>query len=75
MELKVQDDDTVALLVMLTAVAGQVTVRPVVGLTADESAIVPAKLFTLVSETDMAAPIDPELKLTGVTTLIVKSPT
>ncbi len=60
---------------MLTAVAGQVTVRPVVGLTTEVSVTVPAKLFTLVRETDIAAPAAPELKLTGVPTLMVKSPT
>ncbi len=70
-----QEEETVALAVMLTAVAGQVTVRPVVGLTTDESAMVPAKLLTLVNETDIAAPVAPLLKLTGVPTLIVKSPT
>ncbi len=70
-----QDDDTVALAEMFTAVAGHVTVNPVVGLTTEESAIVPAKLFTLVSETEIAAPVAPELKLTGVPTLMVKSPT
>ncbi len=60
---------------MLTAMAGQVTVKPVAGLTTEDRAIVPAKLFTLVSETDIAAPVAPELKLTGEPTLIVKSPT
>ncbi len=75
MELNVQDAETVALAVMLTAVAGHVTVSPVVGLTTEERAIVPAKLFTLVKDTDIAAPVAPELKLTGVPTLIVKSPT
>ncbi len=39
--------------------AGQVTVKPVV----------------LVRETDIAEPVAPELKLTGLPTLIVKSPT
>ncbi len=74
-ELNVQDEETVAFAVMLTAVAGQVTVRPVVGLTTEESAIVPAKLLTLVTEADMAAPVAPELKLAGVPTIMVKSPT
>ncbi len=60
---------------MLTAVAGQVMVSPVVGLTTEDNAIVPAKLFTLVSETEIDAPVAPELKLTGVPTLMVKSPT
>ncbi len=35
----------------------------------------PAKLNVLVSDTEMAEPVAPELKLTGVPTLIVKSPT
>ncbi len=74
-ELNVQDAETVALAVMLTAVAGHVTVSPVVGLTTEEKAIVPAKLFTLVKDTDIAAPVAPELKLTGVPADIVKSPT
>ncbi len=60
---------------MLTAVAGQVMVSPVGGLTTEDNAIVPAKLFTLVSETEMAAPVAPLLKLTGLLTEIVKSPT
>ncbi len=60
---------------MLTAVDGQVTVRPVVGLATADNATVPAKLLTLVSETEIAVPVAPELKLTGVPTLIVKSPT
>ncbi len=66
---------TVALAVMLTALAGQATVSPVVGLTTEDSATVPAKLFTLVSDTVIAAPVTPELKLTGVPTDMVKSAT
>ncbi len=75
MELNPQDEETVALAVMPTAVAGQVTVNPVVGLTTAERATAPAKLFKLVREMGTAAPVAPELKLTGVPTEIVKSPT
>ncbi len=74
-ELRVHDEDTVALAVMLTAVAGHVTVRPVVGLTTEVRATLPAKLNMLVRLTDTAAPVAPELKLTGVPAEIVKSPT
>ncbi len=74
-EVKVQDEDTVAFAVILTAVAGQVTVRPVVGLTTELRATVPAKLKVLVRLTEIAAPVAPVLKLTGVPTLMVKSPT
>lgn len=73
-EVKIQDEETVAFTVMLTAAAGQVTARPVVGLVTEDNAIVPAKLLTLVIERDIAAPVAPELKLTGVPTLTVKSP-
>ncbi len=73
-ELKVQDDDTVMLAVMPTAVAGHVTVRPVVGLTTEVRVTLPAKLNVLVGETDMVRPAAPELKFTGVPTEIVKSP-
>ncbi len=74
-EVKVQDAGVVALAVRLTAVAGQVTVSPVVGLTTDESATVPAKLKVLVRDTEIDAPVAPVLKLTGLLTVIVKSPT
>ncbi len=74
-ELKVQDADAVALAVRLVAVAGQVTVRPVVGLTIELRLTVPAKLNVLVRLTEIAAPVAPELKFTGVPTDIVKSPT
>ncbi len=74
-ELSVQDAEAVALAVRLVAVAGQVTVRPVVGLTTEVRLTVPAKLKVLVRLTEMAAPVAPELKLTGVPTDIVKSPT
>ena len=64
---------TVALAVILTG-AGHVTVRPA-GLTIEVRPIVPAKFCVLVKLTDIAEPVTPELKLTGVPTLIVKSPT
>ena len=60
--------------VMLTG-AGHVTVNPVAGLVTGVSATVPAKLNVLVRETDIAEPVAPELKLTGLLTEIVKSPT
>ena len=51
------------------------TVNPVAGLVTGVRATVPPKLKVLVRETDIAEPVAPELKLTGVPTLIVKSPT
>ncbi len=74
-ELRLQDVDALALADRLVAVAGHVTVSPVVGLTTAVNATVPAKLFTLVRVTETAAPVDPELKFTGVPTDIVKSST
>jgi len=71
---RVQDAATVAFAVMLTG-AGQVTVSPVTGLVTAARLIVPAKLNVLVRETDIEEPVAPELKLTGVPTLIVKLPT
>ena len=68
------DAATVALAVMLTG-AGHVTVNPVTGLVTGVRATVPAKLNVLVRETDIAEPVAPELKFTGVPTLIVKLPT
>jgi hypothetical protein len=73
-ELRVHDAATVAFAAILTG-AGHVTVNPVTGLVTGDRAIVPAKLNVLVSETEIAEPVAPELKLTGVTALIVKSPT
>jgi len=70
----VQEAATVAFAVILTG-AGQVTVKPVTGLTTAERLRVPAKLNVLVRETEIAEPVAPELKLTGEPTLIVKSPT
>ena len=65
---------TVAFAVMLTG-AGQVTVKPVAGLVTGLRVTVPAKLNVLVNETDIADPLAPELKFTGLPTEIVKSPT
>jgi len=70
----VQDAATVAFAVILTG-AGHVTVNPVAGLVTGVRVTVPAKLKVLVRETEMAEPVAPELKLTGVPTLIVKLPT
>jgi hypothetical protein len=71
---KVQEAATVALAVMLTG-AGHVTVNPVAGLVTAVRVTVPAKLNVLVRETEIATPVAPELKLTGVVVEIVKSPT
>ncbi len=70
-----QDAEVVALAVRLVTVAGQVTVNPVVGLVTAVRLTVPAKLNVLVRLTEIEAPVAPELKLTGVPELIVKSPT
>ena len=74
-ELRVQDAPTVMLAVMLTGVLGQLTVRPVLGITTGARVMLPAKLKVLVRAMDMLAPPAPELKLTGVTTDSWKSPT
>ena len=55
--------------------AGHVTVKPVAGLVTGVRVTVPTKLNVLVRETDIAEPVAPELKFTGLLTLIVKSPT
>ena len=73
-ELKVQEAVTVAFAVILTG-AGHVTVKPVAGLVTGVRATVPAKLNVLVRETEIAEPVAPELKFTGLPTEIVKSPT
>ena len=65
---------TVAFAVILTG-AGHVTVNPVAGLVTGVRLIVPAKLNVLVRETDIAEPVAPELKFTGLLTEMVKSPT
>ena len=68
------DAATVAFAVILTG-AGHVTVNPVAGLVTAARLTVPAKLNVLVKETEMAEPAAPELKLTGLPTEMVKSPT
>ena len=73
-ELKVQEAATVAFAVILTG-AGHVTVNPVAGLVTGVRVTVPAKLNVLVKETEMADPVAPELKFTGLPTETVKSPT
>ena len=74
MDDRVQDAATVAFAVMLTG-AGHVTVNPVAGLVTAARVTVPAKLNVLVKLTDIAEPVAPELKFTGLPTLIVKLPT
>ncbi len=74
-EVKVQEAEAVPLAARLVAVPGQATVSPVVGLTTALRLTVPAKLNVLVRLTEIAAPVAPLLKLTGLPTLIVKSPT
>jgi hypothetical protein len=71
---RVQEAATVAFAVILTG-AGHVTVSPVTGLVTAVRVTVPAKLKVLVRETEIADPVAPELKLTGVVVEIVKSPT
>jgi hypothetical protein len=71
---RVHEAATVAFAVMLTG-AGHVTVSPVTGLVTAVRVTVPAKLNVLVRETEIADPVAPELKLTGVTVEMVKSPT
>ena len=66
---------TVALAEIDVAVVGQVTVRPVEGVTADARLMVPAKLKVLVRVTVIAEPVAPLLKLTGELTERVKPPT
>ena len=68
------DAATVAFAVILTC-AGHVTVNPVAGLVTAARLTVPAKLNVLVKLTDIAEPVAPELKFTGLPTLTVKSPT
>jgi len=73
-ELKVQEAATVAFAVILTG-AGHATVNPVTGLVTAARLTVPAKLNVLVRETEIAEPVAPELKFTGLLTETVKSPT
>ena len=68
------DAATVAFAVILTG-AGHVTVKPIAGLVTGVRVTVPAKLNVLVRETEIAEPVAPELKLTGLLSEMVKSPT
>ena len=74
-EVKLHDVDTVALAFRTVAAVGQVTVKPALGLARELRATVPEKLKVLVKLTDIAIPVAPELKFTGVFVRIVKSPT
>ena len=74
-ELRVQEADVVALAVRLAGVDGQVTTSPVAGLVRGLRLTAPAKLNVLANVTDIEAPVAPELKLTGPSSLVVKSPT
>ncbi len=74
-EFKAHEDDIVTFAVILMAVAGQLTVNPVSGLMTEPRLTVPAKLKVLVRITGSVAPVAPELKFTGVPTMIAKSPT
>jgi len=65
---------TVAFAVILTG-AGHVTVNPAAGLVTGVRVTVPAKLNVLVKLTEIAEPVAPELKFTGLLTEMVKSPT
>ena len=71
---RVHEAATVAFAVILTG-AEQVTVKPVTGLVTAARLTVPAKLKVLVKLTDIAEPVAPELKFTGLPMLIVKLPT
>src|SRR2546422_11560506 len=66
---RVHDAATVAFAVILTG-AGQVTVNPVAGLVTGERVTVPAKLNVLVRGTELAEPVTPRWRLTGLPTMI-----
>jgi hypothetical protein len=68
----VQDDVTVALAVIATAVTGQAMVRPAGAVPV--SVTDPAKLNVLVSDTPTETPVWPTFRFAPVA-LIVKSPT
>ncbi len=74
MEFKAQDTEDVAFAARVAAVEGQVTVKPIVGLTTELKATVPEKSKVLVRLTDNAGPVAPKLKLTGVPAEILNSP-
>lgn len=74
-ELNVQEAAAVAFAEMAVGAVGQATVSPLAGVLITLRLAVPAKLNVLVRVTDTAAPVAPELKLTGLPTEIMKSPT
>ncbi len=58
----------------MTVTAGQVTVKPVAGLTSGVRMMVPAKLSVLVMSSEIFELGVPRLKLTWLPTWMVKSP-
>ena len=74
-ELRLHLAPAVPFIPILTSAIGQATLSPEDGLTAEVTLMFPAKLFVLVSRTEMKVPAAPELKLIGLVTAIVKSPT
>jgi hypothetical protein len=74
-EESVHDEFTVELAETSMAVVAQSTVSPVEELIEDDSDTEPAKFSKLVSVMDIAASLDPLLKLTRELVEIVKSPT
>ena len=70
-----QEAPTVTLAVRLVAVVGQTTLRPVAEPRSGVRVTPPVKPKVLVSVTERTFPEAPELKFTGVPTLIAKSPT
>ena len=73
-EVKVHGVVVVTFAAKLTEGVGQVTVSPVLGVSTCENETVPAKLFTLVKETERVAEA-PVLKSVRLTNEIAKSPT
>ena len=74
-DVRLHDVVAVPLGVNVVVAEGQVTVRPVTGLTRLVKLTVPAKLKVLARDRNIEAPLGPELKLTGVPAEMVKSPT
>ena len=74
-ELRVQKAEAVPLAVNAVDVVGQVTVRPLVGLTIETKETVPAKLKVLVRRTVTVEPPAPVLKFTGPSAEMEKLPT
>jgi hypothetical protein len=74
-EASVQDAVTVAFAVMLVPANGQVTVRPVAGVTVDERVMLPEKSNVLVRVTVIVELVAPLFMLTGLTVETVNSPT